>query len=317
VWGILVQTTFFAAVFFVTPRYVFWPYIAGAVLALIGLIVAGDSLVRARGLDKVLELNPLFLAAPLAAFGTEHLFLAKFIMLMIPSWMPARLFLAYFVGVALIAAALSIATNVQVRYSALLLGILIFLFVVMIHIPRVVANPRDRFAWAVAIRDLSFAGGAWALAGSHIKDSRGGSSNKLITLGRFLIAVAALFFGVEHFLHPEFVPGVPLEKLSPTWFPGRVLLGYLTGAVLVGTGACILIGKKMRSAATCLGVMILFLVLFLYLPIAIAIPSTAEGGEKIEGLNYFFDTLLFGGAVLALAGACAGSPQLPGAQAAD
>jgi uncharacterized membrane protein len=298
--GVFVQTTIFAAVFFVTPRYVFWPYIAGTVLALIGLIAARDSVVRARGLDKVLALNPLFLAAPLAAFGMEHFFLAKFIMLMIPSWMPVRLFLAYFVGVALIAAALSIATSVQVRHSALLLGIMFVLFVVMIHIPRVVANHKDRFAWAVAIRELSFAGGVWALAGSRWHSS---GTNKLITVGRFLIAMAALFFGVEHLLHPEFVPGVPLERLSPTWFPGRILLGYLTGAVLVVAGACLLLGKKMRLAATSLGVMILFLVLFLYLPIVLAIPSAADGGAKLEGLNYFFDTLLFGAAVLALAGA--------------
>jgi hypothetical protein len=44
-------------------------------------------------------------------------------------------------------------------------------------------------------------------------------------------------------------------------------------------------------------------VLFLYLSIVLAIPSAADGGAKLEGLNYFFDTLLFGGAVLALAGA--------------
>jgi hypothetical protein len=35
----------------------------------------------------------------------------------------------------------------------------------------------------------------------------------------------------------------------------------------------------------------------------IASASAADVGVKIEGLNYFFDTLFFGGAVLALANA--------------
>jgi hypothetical protein len=54
----------------------------------------------------------------------------------------------------------------------------------------------------------------------------------LITVGRVLIAIAAIFFGVEHFLHPLARLGVPLEKLMPAWVPGRLLMGYLTGAIL-------------------------------------------------------------------------------------
>ena len=50
--------------------------------------------------------------------------------------MPWRLFWAYFVGVALVAASLSIATKIQVRWSGLLLGLTMFLFVAMMDIPR-------------------------------------------------------------------------------------------------------------------------------------------------------------------------------------
>ena len=46
--------------------------------------------------------------------------------------MPWRLFWAYFVGFALLAAALSIATKIQVRWSGLLLGIMMFLFVALL-----------------------------------------------------------------------------------------------------------------------------------------------------------------------------------------
>ena len=56
------------------------------------------------GLDKLTALACVFFAAPLAVFGAEHLTDAEDIVQLIPAWMPARLFWAYFVGVALIAA---------------------------------------------------------------------------------------------------------------------------------------------------------------------------------------------------------------------
>jgi uncharacterized membrane protein len=122
-------------------------------------------------------------------------------------------------------------------------------------------------------------------------------------VGRVLVAIAAMFYGVMHFLHPLNAPGVPLQKMMPAWIPGRLLIGYLTGAILLVAGTCILLGKKKRMAATYLGTWIVLLVVFIYGPILIvslADPSTAV---KVEGINYFFDTLLFAGAVLALASA--------------
>ena len=214
--------------------------------------------------------------------------------------MPWRLFWAYFVGFALLSASLSIATRVQVRWSGLLFGIMMFLFVAMVHIPRALADPRNRIAWVIVLRELSFAGGGWILAGNAM---RGPGKSKLITVGRVLIAIAAIFFGFEHFLHPAGCPGVPLEKLTPLWIPGRLLIGYLTGAILLVAGVGILLAKKTRMAATYLGTWIVLLVLFVYVPILIAQLSDPSTGVQVEGINYFADTLLFAGAILALASA--------------
>jgi hypothetical protein len=118
-----------------------------------------------------------------------------------------------------------------------------------------------------------------------------------------LAGIAAIFYGVETFLHPLGMPGIPLEKLMSEWIPARPLIGYLTAAILVAGGAAILLAKKTRMAATYLGTWIVLLVVFIYGPILIASlldPSTAV---KVEGLNYFFDTLLFAGTILALASA--------------
>jgi len=132
---------------------------------------------------------------------------------------------------------------------------------------------------------------------------RGQGGSKLITVGRVVIAIAAIFYSVEHFLHPANVPGVPLEKLMPAWIPGHLLISYLTGTILLVAGASILLARKTRMAATYLGTWIVLLVLFIYGPILIAALADPSTAVKVEGINYFFDTLLFAGAILALANA--------------
>jgi uncharacterized membrane protein len=288
------------AAFLVISRTVSSMCTAGVVIILVAIWAAKTDIAKARGLDKVVALSNLCFAIPLAVFGAEHLSGARFIMLGVPSYMPWRLFWAYFVGFALLSASLSIATKIQVRWSGLLFGIMMFLFVAMVHIPRVLASPRDRFAWVIVIREMSFAGGAWILAANAM---RGQGKTKLINVGRVLIALAAIFFGVEHFLHPAGCPGVPLQKLTPAWIPGRLLIGYLTGAILLVAGTSILLAKKTRVAATYLGTWVVLLVLLLYGPILIAQMSDPSTAVKVEGINYFADTLLFAGAILALASA--------------
>jgi uncharacterized membrane protein len=276
--------------------------VAGVILIAIGVLAAKNDIAQARGLDKVVALGYLCFAAPLAVFGAEHFSAAQGISQGVPKFMPWPLFWTYLVGFALVAASLSIATKIQVRWSGLLFGCMMFLFVAMMDIPGALASPKDRFAWTLLFRELSFGGGGWILAGAALakKDSPG---SKLIMIGRIIIGMAAILYGVEHFLHPINVPGVPLEKFMPTWIPLRPLIGYLTGAILLIAGAGILLARKTRMAATYLGSWILLLIVVIYGPILITSLLDPSTDVKVEGLNYFFDTLLFAGTILALASA--------------
>jgi uncharacterized membrane protein len=297
------QTTILAT-FLESSRTVVSMCSAGILLFLVALWAAKTDIARASGLDKIVALSNLCFAIPLAVFGALHLSSVEFVLPGVPSYMPWRLFWAYFVGFALLSASLSIATKIQMRWSGLLFGIMMFLFVAMLDIPGALASPRDRFAWTLVVREMAFGGGGWILAGNALDEQgREQGKSKLITVGRVLIAIAAIFFGVEHFLHPAACPGVPLEKLTPPWIPGRLLIGYLTGAILLVAGASMLLAKKTRMAATYLGTWIVLLVLFIYGPILVAQISDPSTAVKIEGINYFADTLLFAGAILALASA--------------
>jgi uncharacterized membrane protein len=278
---------------------VFWPYFIGAALLVIGLIkIIKDDLPQRHGLDKILAFGPLFFAMPMGVFGADHMVDAAEIAPLVPSWMPWHLFWTYLVGVALIAAALSIILNRYSKLAAILLGSMLLLFVVLLHVHNLVATHGARLFWAILLRDTAFSGGAFALAGSLSKRTPSGGTPWLVTLARFFVGIPAIVFGVEDFLHPTIAPGVPLDKITPTWIPGYLFWAYFSGAVLVVSGACILVNVKARLAATYLGIMILLVCLFLYLPIVVAIPL-----DIANGLNYFVDTLLFSGAALLLADA--------------
>ena len=282
------------------PSQVIWSYFVGGVVLAIGLVAffrRGDWL-KSRGFDKLILLGPLFYAAPIAAFGTEHFTVTEAITSIMPAWIPWHQFWVYLVGTCFIAAALSLVTGIQARLSAILLALTFFLFVALMHAPSWVQNPRNRFALAIVLREISFSGGALALAASLSEPWRKRGAHILATIARYFVAIPVLFFSFEQFMHGDHVPGIPLEPLTPQWVYGHAIWTYLAAVVYAVAGALLLVGKKTRAAATWLGLAVLFVELVVYVPIGVV-----ERASLDKGLNYVADTLMFCGAVLLLAGA--------------
>jgi uncharacterized membrane protein YphA (DoxX/SURF4 family) len=282
------------------PRQVIWSYFVGGMVLATGLVVIflrGDWQ-KARGIDKLILFGPLFYAAPLAAFGTEHFTLTGDIASLVPAWIPWHEFWAYFVGACFIAAALSMVTRIQARLAASLLALNFFLFVVLMDVPALIQDPRDRIAAALALRELSFSGGALALAASLTERARERSAHIVATIARYFVAIPVLFYSFEQFMHGDHVPGVPLERMTPTWIPGHAIWTYLAAVGYAVAGIPLLIGKKTRAAATWVGLTVLFVELVVYVPIGVVDRASLD-----NGLNYVGDTLMYCGAVFLLAGA--------------
>jgi len=289
------------------PSEVIWSYFVGGMVLAIGsvaIFLRGDWQ-KPQGLEKLILFGPLFYAAPIAAFGTEHFTLTTAIASIVPKWIPWHLFWAYFVGACFIAAALSLVTGIQARLSTSLLALTFFLFVVLMDAPAWAHHPRNQIGLTLMLRELSFSGGALALAASLTEHWRERGKRVLTTIAQYFVAIPVLFYSFEQFLHGDHVPGVPLEPLTPQYVYGHAIWTYVAAVVYGVAGILLLVDKKARAAATWLGLTVFIVVLVVYVPIAIV-----ERASLDNGLNYVADTLMFCGTVLLLAGAMPHEAQL-------
>jgi uncharacterized membrane protein len=273
--------------------------VAGAVAFIIGVITFKKDFADARGVGRIIRLAPFFIAGPMAIFGADHFVFVTFVSRIIPSWIPWHVFWALFVGVCLIAGGLGIAVRKYELQAVALFGTMMYLFVLLMHISSIVQVPRDRLAWTIFFRDLTFGTGALCFAAAHAPARWTRAAKIFLILAPIEIGIASIFFAGAHFLHPQFMPGIPFENMTPQWVPLRVPVAYLTGAVLLITGVAMLWKKWTEAAAIAQGLMLLALTIVLYVPLTIVQPIET-------GLNYLGDTLMFSGIVLCLAGSYRG-----------
>ena len=282
-----------------------WGMIGAGIVALAaGLFLVRPRFAAASGAGRVLVLGPVFEAVALAIFAAEHFLAARDLSGIVPRWLPGPLFWTYFVGAALLAAAISFIAWRCVRWSASLLALLFLIIVATVDLPNLPGHIHERLFWTLTVRETCFAGGAMVLAGSLWPRGRS-AGTALMILGRFIVACTFVFYAVEHFLFPRFVPGVPLEKMTPAWVPAPALLAYFVGATLFAAGVGLMIRRTRRIAAAGAGTVLVLLTVFFYVPILV---TEIRSPLAVEGVNYVGDTLLFAATAL-LAGFGADQPE--------
>jgi uncharacterized membrane protein YphA (DoxX/SURF4 family) len=111
--------------------------------------------------------------ACLPIFGLSHWAYAQFTADMIPAFIPAHLFWAYFTGAGHIAAGVAIMTGVLARLGAILFATMVSGFVLLLHVPRVIGEPGNRTEWTMLVIAITISAAAWCTAGSLArKDAR-------------------------------------------------------------------------------------------------------------------------------------------------
>lgn len=98
-------------------------------------------------------------------YGIQHFMYAAFVASMIPGWIPFHLFWAYFTGIALIAAAVSMVINLKAKLACLLLGVMLWMFILIIHSPILIGSHFAAGDITSACKDMGLASAAFMLAG--------------------------------------------------------------------------------------------------------------------------------------------------------
>jgi uncharacterized membrane protein len=279
---------------------VFWPAALGLIVLALGLWVhRRDLFASASPIDsRVRACGPVFIAAAIAAFSGEHFTEATDFVRMVPQWLPLRMPITYLVGIALLAAGLSLAGRVAVRWSAPLLALLFALFVLLIYVPNVVEHPRMRMPWIFPFREGTFAVGAISVFVSETQPAWSWRPQGFPRFARFWTAFVVVFFGLQHFVYPQSAPGVPSPIPTSSWVPLPHVVTYGAGAILVLLGAASAFKKTAVAAITWAGIVMAVLTIVLFVPDLFL----ARGpGQPILAINFVADTLLFSGSVLAIA----------------
>ena len=191
-----------------TASVVLWPTLFGLLFLAAGTITYRRDLHAATSREAfgLVVLGPTLVAASLAAFAGEHFTAATSLAQLVPKWMPAPLFIAYFVGVAHLAAASSFVARRYVRWSSLCLAVMFGLFVLLMDLPSAVTHPGGSDGWSLAARQTTFALGALALFVTETSASRPDSAKTMAAIIRICTACVLIFYGIEHFLRPDLRP---------------------------------------------------------------------------------------------------------------
>jgi uncharacterized membrane protein len=122
---------------------------------------------RAEVSKRRLSTATLLLAIFLIICGVQHFVYAGFVDTLVPAWIPpGQRFWTYFTGVALIAGGVGLLLPRTVRAAAFLSGVMVFLWVLLLHIPRAMSEANQANELAGVFEALAISGVAFLIAGS-------------------------------------------------------------------------------------------------------------------------------------------------------
>jgi uncharacterized membrane protein YphA (DoxX/SURF4 family) len=124
-----------------------------------------------RFLGKLIPFGVILYPITIICFAIDHFIYAKDAADYIPSWVPNHIFWIYFAGIALFGAGAAIILKIKTGLFAALLGTMIFIWFIILHIPKAILSPfPDRVGELTsAFLALAYSGIAFVIAGAPKK----------------------------------------------------------------------------------------------------------------------------------------------------
>jgi len=144
-----------------------------------GLALTGGGLAVAGLPRRWTHVARVCLGAFLISSGVQHFLFVPFVASLVPAWIPGPRFWTYFAGVALIAGGAGLILPGTARLAGSLSGLMIFLWFVMLHIPRALAAAEGasrRNEWTAVFEALAMSGIALVLVSDEPRAPASSSS---------------------------------------------------------------------------------------------------------------------------------------------
>ena len=126
---------------------------SGAALSIAGALSRGNETARLW-----IIVGRAFFGVSMIVFGIDHFLYASFVASLAPDWIPGHLFWTYFTAVGFVAGGIGIGVNFRSRLSGTALGLMFFLWVAVLHAPRVALASNNANEWTSMFVALAMCG---------------------------------------------------------------------------------------------------------------------------------------------------------------
>jgi uncharacterized membrane protein YphA (DoxX/SURF4 family) len=214
---------------------------------------------------------PYFYGAAIAAFGVIQLVSHNFLssLLQVPPTMPLRWIWMGLSSIIFILSGLCIVFGIRRQLALVAAGMLLAIFLLGLQLPALLMNLHNAGDWAVTFEGVMLTSGAFIIAaecpGGVLMSRRWDRTIGILAMiGHYLFALSLFVFCIQHIMYFDYI-----LSLIPAWMPARMVLGYVVVVAYLLCGISLVIGQRVRLAATWLGMMFLLWVVLLHAPRAI------------------------------------------------
>lgn len=224
---------------------------------------------------RMTGIGRLLFALTMLVLGVLSLFSADFAFVWqpVPDGMPGRAVLACISGAVLCLSGAGLLLRRTTTPASLILFIYTLVWLLVLHVPRVIMGPQHEINWGGAGEIMALVGASWIVyASSAAPGDRFYFSSlvgsKAIRWGQILFAAGVPLVGLEHMVYASMT-----ADYVPAWLPDRLGLAYFTGIAHIAAGMAILIAVLPRLAAALETLMMGLFTVLVWVPVVMAHPE--------------------------------------------
>ena len=121
-------------------------------------------------MKNITTIGRILFALPFAIFGINHFIMKDYYLGIITSFIPLGAYTILLTGIMLIAVSISIIIKKYIKFSTIILAILLFLFIATIHIPHLISGNDQTITLIALLKDISLMGGSLMISGIYSEE---------------------------------------------------------------------------------------------------------------------------------------------------